>query len=400
MSSGIDTQFSVLQKYSGDVARNQAINQIATEFNYVAADTIIEELANDLNKDDSIRAVGVVDEQRRVKGVIARNELFSLLGRPYGRDVLSRLPVSEVGMKAPRIRFDANIFTAADELDEYLRASEVSYFCLTDDSDRFHGIFSTHDLLLYLSEMTQRDIALARKLQSRIVHERDLVVGKTFEFTSYSQSAKGVGGDFYRIAQTDDEDWVMTVCDVSGKGVSASILTSVMWGMMSIYDFRRGMGPFIREVNSYVMDTFESEKFVTGVFISYNERTGVLQLCDMGHSHIFVFRNGKLQRLNTHNSNMPIGVVADVDPVLNRFVPRENDILLVVTDGLLEQESESQEIFSLERVSSILSTHHEKPVESINDRIISEFEEFRGNHHLNDDVTYIMVKFREQDVRL
>lgn len=76
MSSRIETQFNVLQKHSGDVARNQAINQIATEFNYVAADTIIEELANDLNKDDSIRAVGVVDGQRRVKGVIARNELF------------------------------------------------------------------------------------------------------------------------------------------------------------------------------------------------------------------------------------------------------------------------------------------------------------------------------------
>lgn len=400
MSSGIETQYHVLQFVQPDVARNQSISQIATEFAFVTNDGVISNLADDLNSAVDVGAVGVVDEQMRVQGIVSRAELFSMLGRPFGRDVLGRQFVSEIMQNTPTVRYDANVFTVADEIDSYLQASEISFFLLVDEKEAFRGIFSTHDLLLYLSDMTQRDIALARKLQSRIVRERDLVAGQTFEFTSYSVSAKGVGGDFYRILKVDDDRWVMSVCDVSGKGVSASILTSVIWGMMSIYDFRAGIGPFITQVNRYVMETFESEKFVTGIFLSYDEKERTVQLCDMGHSHIFLFRAGKLRRVSTNNQNLPIGVQPEVTPALSRFKPQENDILMIVTDGLLEQESGRGEVFSLESVVEILIAHHQKPVEAINDRIISEFEDFRGNHHLNDDVTYIMVKFREQDVVL
>ena len=40
------------------------------------------------------------------------------------------------------------------------------------------------------------------------------------------------------------------------------------------------------------------------------------------------------------------------------------------------------------------------PVEEINDRLIDDFETFRGSHHLNDDVTYGIMKFAEQEVVL
>lgn len=391
---------SVLKWYRPEKARNQAISQIASGFYCVEQEQRIEEVAAELTKLEDVTAVGVTDASGRVTGTIVRNDFFTLLGRPYGRDVLRNLAVREVMTTGPSFKADTNLFSIAEELSTYLQSADISFFPLRDENGGFCGIFSTHDLLLHLSNMTQNDIALARKLQSRIVRERDLVAGESFEFTSYSSTAKGVGGDFYSLLKYDVGKWVLAVCDVSGKGVAASIVTSVIWGMMSIFDFRRGVRPFIQKLNDYVVQTFESEKFVTGLFVSLDESTGEARICDMGHSHIFLFRNGRLLKVTTGQNNLPIGVVPDISPRVSRFVPETGDILMVITDGLIEQENMAGETYEIKRVSAILEKTSDLPVESINDALIEDFERFRGNHHLNDDVTYGIVKFTPQEVVL
>ncbi len=391
---------TILRTARPENARNQAISQIASDFHYVSQDLRVEELAEALGKDESISAVGVVDADEKIVGIVSRKEFFGLLSRPYGRDVLKNLEVIEVMSDAPAVGADTNLFTIAEELDSYLKSSEISFFPMNDDSGRFRGIFSTHDLLLHLSEMTQNDINLARRLQSRLVRERELVVGQSFEFSAYSASARGVGGDFYTVIQATENDWVIALCDVSGKGVSASVVTSVIYGMMSIYDFRQGIRPFIQKLNDFMVRTFESEKFVTGLFMAFDERVGTLQVLDMGHSHIFVWRGGKLLRVATHQQNLPLGVVADAQPRVSRFSPHIGDVLLVVTDGLLEQKNIRGNEYSIDRVSRVLEKESESPVEVINDRIIADFESFRGTHHLTDDVTYGIMKFGNQEVTL
>lgn len=400
MSAHHNLQRGVLTQCTRQQARSQAIGQIASGYYYVDHDQRIEEIAAELTRHEEVVAVGVVALGERIAGTLVRRDFFNLLGRPYGRDVLRNLPVREVMASGPIINYDANLFTIAEQLKEYLQSAEISYFPLADDEGRFRGVFSTHDLLLHLSNMTQADIALARKLQSRLVRERELVVGSTFEFTSHSSTAKGVGGDFCTIINHGDGRWFLSVCDVSGKGVSASIVTSVMWGMSSIYDFSAGIQPFISKLNDYILRTFESERFVTGLFVEIDEHRGELIMCDMGHSHVFVLRGGRFLKLTAGRRNLPIGVVADLTPRLSRFVPVLGDILFVLTDGLVEQENADGEVYQLERVAATLKRTADKPVEAINDAIQDDFQRFRGSQHLNDDVTYGIVKFVPQEVRL
>ena len=396
----MDVTSSVLLVAQPENARNQAISQIASDFHYVTTGAMVEDLTEALGSNESIGAVGVVDDEGKTVGIVSRKEFFGLLSRPYGRDVLKNLDVTEVMSEAPTFAADTNLFTIAEELDQYLKSSEIAYFPMSDSNGAFRGIFSTHDLLLHLSNMTQADITLARRLQSRLVRERELVVGQSFEFSAYSASARGVGGDFYSIQQSTEDEWIISLCDVSGKGVSASVVTSVIYGMMSIYDFQHGVRPFITKLNDFMVRTFEAEKFVTGLFMTFNETEGTLLIVDMGHSHIFAWRGGRLMRVATNQQNLPLGVVAETQPRVSRFRPQEDDVLLFVTDGLLEQKNSSGDEYSIERVSALLKKQAERPVEVINDAIIADFESFRGNHHLTDDVTYGIMKFGNQEVTL
>jgi sigma-B regulation protein RsbU (phosphoserine phosphatase) len=170
--------------------------------------------------------------------------------------------------------------------------------------------------------------------------------------------------------------------------------------MMSIFDFSQGVATFVKRLNDYIVRTFESEKFVTGVFIDYNEKSGELQVCDMGHSHLFLFRNGKMVRLKNSRNNLPIGVMAENEPGFDTIRPRTKDLFFLLTDGMIEQDNNAGEVYTIEQIAQVLRKNMSMPVESVGESLLKDFEGFRGQHHLNDDVTFALMKFAPQDVTL
>ncbi|MCG8480320.1 MAG: serine/threonine-protein phosphatase, partial [Spirochaetales bacterium] len=156
----------------------------------------------------------------------------------------------------------------------------------------------------------------------------------------------------------------------------------------------------IQKLNNYLVRTFETEKFVTAVFLDYDEESRRIEICDMGHSHIFMFREEKMRKINTNQNNLPIGIVPDIEPRVDQFTPRGDDILFVITDGLIEQESMRGEIYSTKQISSIFSEHAQMPVEVISDRLLEDFNRFRGKRTLMDDVTWSIMRFVDQEVTL
>lgn len=379
---------------------DQSVVRIASSSAFVRASAEIHDVYDSLNAEPSLQAVAVVDAEDTVLGIVVRRDFFATMARPYAQDVFRNLPVTEVMTIARTFSGDSDIFTVSDDIAEEMREPTVQYYLLTWSGQRFGGIFSSQDMLVYLSQITQKDIELARKLQSRIVREREIAVGARLELVASSHTAKGVGGDFYKTTQYAPGKWIVTVCDVSGKGVAASIITSVLWGMMSIYDFTQGVVPFIRQLNDYLVQTFETEKFVTAVFLDYDETAGTVTICDMGHSHIFLYRNHMLHALKTKQNNLPLGIVTGIEPKTDVFRPRETDLLFLITDGLIEQPDEQGVMYSLSRVTEILREFENAPVESISDRIFKDFNQFRGRRPLGDDITWSLMRFNEQTVIL
>jgi sigma-B regulation protein RsbU (phosphoserine phosphatase) len=165
--------------------------------------------------------------------------------------------------------------------------------------------------------------------------------------------------------------------------------------MSSIFDFSKGIGDFIRHVNRYLFRTFEAEKFITGMFLDFNSRKGKMTICDMGHSYIYLYRGGRLSRIKTNTSNLPIGIVPENDPVLNKMRLQPNDIILIPTDGLLEQENLNGALYTPERIQSIIRKNQHRQLDDIHTELIQDFDRFRGAAHLHDDVTYVLLKYFE-----
>jgi phosphoserine phosphatase RsbU/P len=376
----------------------QAIGKLISSDAYVLEDTPIEELlALFQNSNEKIPAIAVVDENLQGKGAIVRKELVSLLSRPFGREVMKKRPVSKVSAQTRSFLQSAHIFSVSDELDEVIKSGTDEFFLLHDREGRFQGLFSTQDLMIYLSNLTQKDITLAHNLQTRMVKERLSVLTADLEVSGSASTAKGVGGDFYSVKKISSKDWILSLCDVSGKGVAASIITAMLYGIIETFEFRRGLTEFVRQLNHSIFSTFNAEKYLTGVFLMFDESKAKMKLLDMGHSFVTLIRDGRVHSIASSDANLPVGITPAIDPQVAGITLVRGDILLLITDGLTEQQNQSGEEYPLKRLYTILTKHSTESLEELRERILADFHSFKQDTPYHDDVTFMLIRYPHEE---
>lgn len=371
--------------------QGETILKLARNRWYVDETANLLDLADDFNAIPSIQAVAVLSKGK-VNGVVIRKDLFDLLGRPFGRDVLDKESVSRVARKSRVFLYTTSLVSVSEELGKVQQESDVRFYPVRSPEGEFVGIFTSQDLLNYLAEMTQKDIALARAIQGRIVKEYSVLEHSNLEIVASATMAKGVGGDFYHIQEYQPKRWLFSLCDVSGKGVAASLVTCALWGAISSFDLRRGLATLVHSLNEFIISTFQLEKYLTGVFIDYQQESRSFTIADMGHGYAFIYRNGKLMRMKTAEHSYPLGVSPNLKPELYRYSLEENDILILMTDGIIEQSGTTEGEYGIGRIKKVLETYQDESLANIRIHLLEDFHAWRGTSPLHDDITFLMVR--------
>jgi sigma-B regulation protein RsbU (phosphoserine phosphatase) len=324
----------------------QAALKAARHFWTAPADSRALALADALQRAPAVRAVTLLDAAGGVAGLVRRDELFALVGKPFGREVLGKMPASEVG-EAPEIldsRLD--LFTVARSVLGPEPGAAERFYPLVDQAGAFQGALSSHDLAAYLSGITQDDVDLAGALQARQMAANEAIGGASWRFEAWLRPARGVGGDFYVTRGLGGGRSFFALGDVSGKGAAAALIVSMAWAILRLHDFRRGLPALLKSLNESIVSTFHLEKYLTGFFAVWDEATRTALCADMGHSHVMLFKDGRARRLRGRKANLPIGVERDVEPLLYRISLAPGDALLAYSDGIVEQEDQAGREFS------------------------------------------------------
>jgi phosphoserine phosphatase RsbU/P len=378
-----------------EVLPSQALGKIASSYHYVLESTSVEELFLYINESEiEITSLAIVDKQMRPKSVIDRYQISTVLKNPFGRDLMKYRTVEAMAEERAGWMLREHIFVVADQLEEVLKQKDEKIFLIVDEEHRYQGTFSTIDLLSYMSDMTQKDISLAHSVQRRIVRERQSVLTTHLEVVASSSTAKGVGGDFYSVKKTGDSTWFIAICDVSGKGVAASLVSAMLHGSVETFDFERNsLAAFVRHLNHTVFSTFEGDKYLTGIFMLLNEETGSCTILDMGHSFFGLLREEKFLKVDTDSGNLPIGIAQRIEVKPSTISLQRKDMIILVTDGLTEQQNLKGEEYSLQRLFRTIRRYKMEGPESIRDRIRSDFNIFRGDAPYHDDVTFMLIRY-------
>ncbi len=228
----------------------------------------------------------------------------------------------------------------------------------------------------------RQELAIAAEIQQRLmtVTVPDVPFAKV---NAISYACKDIGGDFFDLVYTEAK-LSLIVADVSGKGVSAAVVASILQGMLYSQLARDSSLPeMIAAVNRFLCDKVGGQKYATLV-IARLLGSGEMELINCGHVPPLLISGDSVTKLE--DGNLPVGLVPGVEFQAMRLQLKPGDRLVLVTDGVTEAEDAEGEFFGMERLENCGKDGFAAIEQAVTD--------FRGDTALTDDCTITEITYR------
>jgi phosphoserine phosphatase RsbU/P len=197
-------------------------------------------------------------------------------------------------------------------------------------------------------------------------------------------SCKEIGGDFFDAINTE-EGLAVVLADVSGKGVPAALLASMLQGMVYSH-LIAGMSlpDIVAAVNRFFTQKHLGEKYAT-VIIARINREGEMEYVNCGHLPPLLISDHQVKR--PEHGNLPVGLLADASYESDYCKLKPGDRVVLVTDGVTEAENARGDFFDTERLEAVAAKG------SSLDDIFAALANFCGGTPLGDDCTVVELVY-------
>lgn len=234
------------------------------------------------------------------------------------------------------------------------------------------------------------DLELAARIQVGLLPAVD-VVSEGWEVHAHYEPAGLVSGDYYDIIRADDADETYFIFgDVSGKGVSASILMANLHAIFrSLVTSRVRLDKLMERANRLFSESTLPTAFATLV-CGRALPSGRIEFVNAGHTPPLLLRSKGL--LSMSATGLPLGLFPEAKYEASAVEASRGDLLLLYTDGISEARSSSGEEFGEERVESLLQLCQGQSPEAIVEALLKDVRLFRGGAPQGDDVTVMAVR--------
>lgn len=207
--------------------------------------------------------------------------------------------------------------------------------------------------------------------------------------------AREVGGDIFDFYVRDGKLF-FCIGDVTGKGVPAAMLMSVVHSLFRTFSSRIDSPSFIvREINSQVCRGNDSYMFVTCLVGCLDLYTGKLEYCNAGHDKPFLLTSSA--DIMPLRSNLPMGCFPDFEYEEESCVLEPGTSIFLYTDGLTEARNAYKQFFGRDRVKAVLDACLAKPdatPEMMVNSLLDAAKVFMDKVPQSDDLTMLLIKYQ------
>lgn len=238
----------------------------------------------------------------------------------------------------------------------------------------------------------QKELELAAKMQS-MLFPAHLPSNAHIDLAATYLPHQQVGGDYYDYIELSDEEILICLADVSGKGMSAALLMSnFQANLHAKAPAMDSLQALIQSLNSAVNKSAKGEKYITVFLALINTRSKIINYINAGHNQPVLYINGEFTLLDKGTTGL--GMFEEL-PFINEgmaYFPK-GAVLLCYTDGIVEQENEHGEIFGLEKITEMVKCNSDVyTMKDLHFRMIDEFRKFRNTSEILDDVTLLSCR--------
>ena len=246
-------------------------------------------------------------------------------------------------------------------------------------------------------EKLERDLRVARQIQRSLLPANvPQVVG--LEFAVHYEPAYQIGGDFYDFIWHDPSHLGLAVGDVAGKAISAALymarLTSELRSRAAI---ARTPARLLRRVNQEIAQLGDDGMFATLVYCIYDLENRSLVFTNAGHCVPLLRRGDRVFPLQAERAHTPpLGVTPELEAGEARVQLHSGDMLIMVSDGILEARDARGNEYGLSRLSRRIRTARGK-VDDVVKAILADIDGHCGDQgQQGDDMTLVAMSIDER----
>jgi sigma-B regulation protein RsbU (phosphoserine phosphatase) len=238
-------------------------------------------------------------------------------------------------------------------------------------------------------ERIKKELEVASEMQ-KMLFPSDLPSDKRIDLAATHRARHEVGGDYYDFIPINDDEFIVCIADVSGKGISAAMLMANFQATIrTLLNFQRfDLSFLVEELNKKVMKSAKGEKFITFFIAEYNAKTRRLKYINAGHNHP-ILTNGRKARF-LDKGCIGLGMMDEI-PFMepDEITIPKNSTLFLYTDGVVELENNEGAYFEIERLVKIIHSFYPLKMEDLNTIIFSKLDEWRGSKEPDDDTAIL-----------
>jgi serine phosphatase RsbU (regulator of sigma subunit) len=243
------------------------------------------------------------------------------------------------------------------------------------------------------SHLLDASIALARNIQASFLPAQ-LPIRPGYELAAWWQPAEEVAGDYYDVIPLSDGHLALAMADVSGHGVGPSLIMAAARAMLHVLARRRTEpGQILTLLSETISPDLNDGRFITFFLAALDTDNHSLTFANAGHFPALHYESGTGTFHVLKTTGLPLGVWLELEFPAGVAVALEpGDIIVLATDGAIEQHNQANEMFGVERLKSIVAEHRDATASEIVGFVRTALTEFFTAKDPDDDITLLVVK--------
>jgi sigma-B regulation protein RsbU (phosphoserine phosphatase) len=242
-------------------------------------------------------------------------------------------------------------------------------------------------------ERLEEELNIAKSIQRGLLPD-PIPNCEKLDISATNISSYQVGGDYFDILETPDNNLLFGIGDVTGKGIPASLLMANLQAMLHVLlpidiELFEATG----RINDIIYANTPSDKFITFFWGIFNPQNSEFKYVNAGHNPPLLFKKESNDLKRLEEGGLILGAMPTMTPYSEkRITLSSGDLMVCFTDGVTEaMNTEETEEYEEERLIACIQKNRERSASDIMDAIVEDVNDFSQDIQ-RDDITLIVIK--------
>ncbi len=250
----------------------------------------------------------------------------------------------------------------------------------------------------------EEELAIAREIQQKLL-PKDAPKLRGYELAAINIPTTQVGGDYFDYFAIDANRYVLTIADVSGKGVPAALLMSNLQATLhAMMTADVPLEKIVARINTSVHANTTYDKFITFFVGVLNVSAHTFTYVNGGHNPPYLFHKipgdeGAAEFHLLEKGGLLLGMFPGVPYESETVTLQSGDVLIMYTDGVSEAMNAKEEEFTEARLEQAVRNRRALPgvsAAALIDAITSEVKQFTAGQPQSDDITLLALLYNSE----